>query len=432
MRITLTLLVSLTVLACASTSSTATPADTAVGLPETLAPSSDAAADVATAIDAVPDGAPPTDSGTDTEQLGPEWFGLTIGPFTVPAYKERFLCITQALPEGLVIDRIELPSRPVVHHAVIAETMTPDPVGQWECDVLFKTNWLPIFVAGKGDSVLQAPQGAGFKLAKGTQVTSQLHLLNPTGQEVTETLVLKMRRAPTTGPISTVRLATFGTMNVYIPPKKDISLEGICKVDENITLFAAFPHMHLHGTHLNVKLVRPGKSPVQVFERAPYDFDDQHLETIDLTLSPGDEMRVTCGYFNTSDKVVTFGESTTNEMCFFIAFATGGDPGDRFAGCLGNGGGSGFLPEACGKDPANAKGIGKSCTAGGNECPSGLACTKDLVTFDMPGMCIALACAGSADCGDGAVCCSPAQAGGKVDICLPKSCQFDGCPEKLP
>ena len=47
--------------------------------------------------------------------------------------------------------------------------------------------------------------------------------------------------------------------------------------------------------------------------------------------SSDDVLRVACDYMNTGDKTVTFGESTNDEMCFFVGFALGDSPG--FADC---------------------------------------------------------------------------------------------------
>jgi len=68
-----------------------------------------------------------------------------------------------------------------------------------------------------------------------------------------------------------------------------------------------------------------------VFTRDPYNFDDQHVETMAIDLAPGDLARVTCNYDNDTAHEVGFGESTTNEMCFFVGFAVGQD---KLQSCL--------------------------------------------------------------------------------------------------
>lgn len=62
-----------------------------------------------------------------------------------------------------------------------------------------------------------------------------------------------------------------------------------------------------------------------------YDFDDQHAEPIDLELAAGSYARVTCAYDNDSAQEITFGESTHDEMCFFVGFALGRE---RIGSCI--------------------------------------------------------------------------------------------------
>ena len=161
----------------------------------------------------------------------------------------------------------------------------------------------------------------------------------------------------------------------------------------------------------------------EVFRQDPYNFDDQSLSTTDLTIAQGETVKVTCGYDNQLDETVTFGESTTNEMCFFIGFATGAS--HELAGCIGADETS-FFPEACGDDPPNDIGLGAPCTEGGGECNGDLLCTEDLEQTAGLDMCIGIGCSSASDCGEGGVCCNIEAAGG-VSLCLPPSCVLSVC-----
>ena len=43
-----------------------------------------------------------------------------------------------------------------------------------------------------------------------------------------------------------------------------------------------------------------------------------------MKLEAGQYSRVTCNYDNTTDRTVTYGESTLDEMCFIGMFSVGG------------------------------------------------------------------------------------------------------------
>ena len=116
----------------------------------------------------------------------------------------------------------------------------------------------------------------------------------------------------------------------------------------------------------------------EVFRRSPYDFDDQWIEDMPLELKQGDHVRVRCEYENPSDQTITYGESSLDEMCYFVGYAVGTDR--ELDGCIDSGGGaSGIFPEGCGMDPPNDLGIGKACTQGGDECAEGQRCTLDII-----------------------------------------------------
>ncbi len=355
-----------------------------------------------------------------------QWFTWNVGEYELPAGEERFLCFTLTLDEDLATDTIVIESRPTVHHAVMSRTMSPDPEEPYECDVLFQTNWIPLFVSGTGEAKLQTPEGSGHVLPKGTQLTVQLHLLNASPVDVTDSVPFHMRRLDGIANVDPVEVVVFGSMAVDLQPKSPGQVVGDCGSDSDMKIFAAFPHMHLLGRSMTVEVENDAGALEKIFERDPYDFDDQYFEPVELDLKQGDRVKVTCNYQNDLDQVVDFGESTTSEMCFWIGFATGVN--EPLSGCIGGGGAGleGLIPEACGTDPANEIGLGEHCTAGGGECAAGLTCIDDMGFVEGIETCIKVGCQAQADCGEGGVCCSISQAGG-FTMCLPPSCNLGIC-----
>ncbi len=130
-------------------------------------------------------------------------FLFTTNSFTVKAGTERFLCHAITLKEDLVVDRYSFPGAPYVHHLVLARTVAPEPEGMSECDILFRTTWLPEFVAGTGESNINAPAGTGYHFKAGDQIVLQLHLLNAETTDVTTSVTIKMRKAKTDKKIKT-------------------------------------------------------------------------------------------------------------------------------------------------------------------------------------------------------------------------------------
>lgn len=63
------------------------------------------------------------------------------------------------------------------------------------------------------------------------------------------------------------------------------------------------------------------ENQIREHQEPRYEFDNQTISPVNFTLSPGDLTRVACTYNNTRAETVSYGESTFNEMCYFIGFA---------------------------------------------------------------------------------------------------------------
>jgi hypothetical protein len=292
--------------------------------PEDPAEDGAVAADASEAVevDAAESGEGDSDAeaATSPDASSPGTYVMHTEEFKVEPGQERYLCFTTTLEEELVVGGYSSGAQPFVHHLVFVRTLKPEPEGFSECDTLFRQSWDPLYITGAGAAKLDFPDGAGHKLAKGTQLLVQMHLLN-SGDEVVESRVaIDMHRSAAADP-RPVSTYVFGTSDLSLPPNQASEVQGMCELKEPVKLIAGFPHMHLLGKRLRFEVGSSADAMKTVFVRDPYDFDDQHIENVEIELEPGDLTRVTCGYQNPGPEEVTFGESTNNEMCFFIGFA---------------------------------------------------------------------------------------------------------------
>jgi hypothetical protein len=269
--------------------------------------------------------------------VGDESVQFQTEEFTLAPGAERFLCYAATTGEDLAISGYDQVGRPVLHHVVFSRATEPEPEGFSECDTLFRLSWEPLFITGAGDSGIHFPEGAGHALEAGTQLVAQLHLLNASTESVTDSVRIDMARSPV-AELRPIGNYVFGNFQIDLPPVAPSTIQGTCEMKEPVELIAGFPHMHLMGRALKFEVGPSEAALAEVYRRDPYDFDDQRLELVNLNLRAGDVTRVTCDYENTLDQSIGFGESTTNEMCFFVGFAT---DRERISGCFeGLGGGS--------------------------------------------------------------------------------------------
>ena len=68
-----------------------------------------------------------------------------------------------------------------------------------------------------------------------------------------------------------------------------------------------------------------------MYQIDPWQFGNQPMDPLDLVLAPKDLMQMSCHYDNPGSTPVDYGESSDQEMCFFILFYY---PFDNLDGCI--------------------------------------------------------------------------------------------------
>jgi hypothetical protein len=257
-------------------------------------------------------GSPPATSTSNNQVT------LASNEYTLQPGDEKFYCYTMTLTKDVVATGFTPKYGDATHHVVFAETLAPEPNGFSTCDVFFKTTWAPLFVGGKGTTPLQLPSGTGMKLAAGTQILLQLHLLNSGTAPITDTTSVSMDlAADPNAPFTPAGIFGLNDEKVTIPPNSVGFQQSMpCVLDKPLDVFAWFGHMHRLGTHLDV--TRNGSPLVD----EDWNFDVQPTTLQSFKLAQNDQLKLTCTYTNTGSTPVDFGESTTNEMCVAVFYYT--------------------------------------------------------------------------------------------------------------
>lgn len=120
-----------------------------------------------------------------------------------------------------------------------------------------------------------------------------------------------------------VQIGGFGSMVISLPPHETSVVTHECNLPSTSRMVALMPHMHQTATSIKLELGASAADAKVVYSRDPWNFDQQTVDTMDTTLTQGQYARVTCTYDNTTEKTITYGESSTNEMCFLGVFWVG-------------------------------------------------------------------------------------------------------------
>jgi hypothetical protein len=182
------------------------------------------------------------------------------------------------------------------------------------------TGWAP---GTEAEDMGQLPPDVGWYLPKGPKsIRMDMHYYNLQGAAEQEDgsgfelCVTKTKRKFEAGNFE----GFLGIPN--IPPNSAVDVTGTCvvKVTEPVFLLSSSAHAHQKATHMKFTHQRGDK--VTVLHDAPFNFEEQTSEPIKdgpLELKTGDVIKTTCSFKNTTNRRVTFGESTEDEMCFNFA-----------------------------------------------------------------------------------------------------------------
>jgi hypothetical protein len=117
-------------------------------------------------------------------------------------------------------------------------------------------------------------------------------------------------------------IVTLGSIAISLPPNStDVKVSNTCSrlsgTGEPITIVAGSAHMHKLGVEFRTDLTGSTNATITNVPHGTWNFDNQTPQPRNrIVFQPGDKLTTTCTYSNPTAATVTFGEKTTNEMCF--------------------------------------------------------------------------------------------------------------------
>ncbi|HLL22208.1 MAG TPA: hypothetical protein VK427_08750 [Kofleriaceae bacterium] len=267
---------------------------------------------------------PPADAaqGTPDAYQPPSGFERLIGgAWTLPAgAQDRYKCVRFTVPADTYITNIVAQAPKGTHHTVlsISDSTTQGPDGQYECNVS-ELGMVMLYASGVGTSPLNFPSGVGVKVAAGTQVHLNLHLYNASDAAISGESAIWVKSQPTPTP-TLAEMVFAGKFLFQIPGmSQNYNVSGkACTANRDYKVFALWPHMHQMATHSKFEVVRKVGMNTEVLHDKAYDFAEQgyYLQSPEIQINNGDELRITCTYTNPTNQPVYFGDSSNKEMCF--------------------------------------------------------------------------------------------------------------------
>jgi hypothetical protein len=224
-------------------------------------------------------------------------------------------------------------NKKVLHHWLLYGTdlMTQASGSSSPCTAAQPGNYL---IAGwaPGTPETNFPVDVGLQMPTSGLIL-ELHYYNATGVEQEDRSGVKYCTARKGTRKHTAAVHFTGSEGICLPPNSQHTVEGICDPADNqeIHLVNLWPHLHTHGRRMKLEVVKdvgllaPSYQVVDVLHDKPFDFENQITYPLNRVLKPGELLRTTCYYENTTNQRVPFGEQTQEEMCygFIVAWPAG-------------------------------------------------------------------------------------------------------------
>jgi peroxiredoxin len=184
----------------------------------------------------------------------------------------------------------------------------------------------------------EMPKGYGFKLPKKADIVVQVHY-HRDGRVERDRLQIGLYFAKKSEGMKAYKTGMIAGRFIAIPPNdSNFKVLGSTTVKYDCVLHSIMPHMHLLGKKIKVTMKPPGGKKQTLLEIDSWDYNWQETYFLKkpLPLAVDTVLALEAVYDNSEDNVnnpnnpprlVTFGEQTTNEMCFVFLGSTSDGPG---------------------------------------------------------------------------------------------------------
>ena len=245
---------------------------------------------------------------------------LISGAWSLPPSTEKYVCVRLTAASDLFIRSLRPVAPAGTHHTVLMLGPPDGPDGTTDCtSALGKP---AIFGSGVGTETLDLPDGVAVHVRPGQQMLLNLHLFNATDAPMTGTSGVEILAAAPGDVRHEAGIVLIGkALGLTVPPNLSTQV-GRCTTPANVTVFAIGPHMHMLGRHMKVTYASATGASARVLHDQPYSFDEQRFGMLapQLVTAAGGRITVECTYMNPTGQTVYFGESSTQEMCYAVAF----------------------------------------------------------------------------------------------------------------
>jgi len=265
-------------------------------------------------------------------------YALSWGPVTVQPSEESTQCVWLRLGNDAEIKVHQLHNvlGASSHHLIVykddmdtTEQRTPVPCQPFSGALNATGKIFPMMITQKHDDALTLPSGVAYTLAPHQMIKIEMHYLNAAETTQQAQAKIEVLAADPAAIHHEANILFIGTPDIKLAAKQPAEVHefftpAYAGLDlSDAKFFAITGHTHQLGVSVEVDVgTAPAGSKTPVYKPASFLWSEPETTTFkpEFTVPDGGGFDFTCRYFNSTDAPVKFGESTSDEMCFFWAY----------------------------------------------------------------------------------------------------------------
>ncbi|MEM9727091.1 MAG: hypothetical protein AAF997_00800 [Myxococcota bacterium] len=264
----------------------------------------------------------------------------TFDPIPVESGAEAYWCQSWTLDndEPLYVNRVRQINDGGWHHS--NWFFVPDNVfgedGTWRCS---DRDFGEVQAAARGGVIfaqstqtfeeIQAfPRGTAIVVPPRSRIIGNVHLFNVSAAAINSSLTMGLQSIQEDEVEVKLREVSFANYAIQIPPQRTSRWSQTCDLtgvaEESFNIYYVLGHYHEWGNYFKLSFVDDALNEQTIVE-----FGNTAGDTLGVTIDPplpnngAMGLRYECGYNNTTDRTLVWGNNGQEEMCQFLAYIDG-------------------------------------------------------------------------------------------------------------
>lgn len=267
---------------------------------------------------------------------GVDGYQMYIEPFTVAPNFEREIFVRKAIGNttDIYVNKMKLKSRPNSHHMVVYDfanqtALAPlntvrdlrNPDNSINLATFFQIG-NHVFLGGGSDSNSEYvfPEGTALKISAGATLDLNPHYFNKTDSPIIGENYVNLYTTDVSKVKNVAKMLNLTNTSFSLPAKKEtvITTTNLFKVDTKVFMLTS--HNHRLGTKFVIKITGGTRDGEIVYESTDWEHPLVKNFSTPLLLKKGEGLTSIVTYNNTTDKAITFGFTSDDEMDIIFGY----------------------------------------------------------------------------------------------------------------